>query len=104
MGMNARSWQLMLTVELDGHSKEKLEPGKSRPQIDHEKFGQLDGKAKWGMLQDGFWWPECFQAYKAIGQSMLFPNILFISIINSAFVAVVLAAGLTGAPVLLAHG
>lgn len=75
-----------------------------RPALNPEKFGPFDKKAQYGVFQHGFWPKECWQAIIAICQSMLFPNIFFISIINSAFVATVLAAGLTGSPVLLAKG
>lgn len=91
-------------LSLGGEPAEPLEDVQDRPSLDPARYSPLDRMAKYGCFQHGIWWKDCLSAMKATAVSIFFPGVLYISILNSAFVAAGLSGGTGIAPALLAYG
>lgn len=89
------------TQELRGEPLEPLEPGKLKPDIDYVRYGRRTWWDEIGVFTMGFAWGRAWEAVLASLKSFFFPNIFWVIVLNGLFSAVSLAAGQTGAVVLL---
>lgn len=79
-------------------------PGEARPAPDYIRFNPRTWKTNIGIFNSGFQFKEAGQSMLDTVRTMVFPNILWIILLNSAFISINGAAGQTGSSVLLAAG
>jgi len=90
--------------ELNGKSLYYLSPGERRPRIDAATFGRRTAWSNFGFFQNGFEHREAGKSMLDTLRTMLFPNIIWVVVINSLFISIQGAAGQTGSSILIAMG
>lgn len=92
----------ILTQSIEGIPAVPLRPGQNRPDLDHVSYPPrawtddiklFQCKVDWRSGTDALW--ACFRTF-------FYPHMLFVTLLNSAVIAMALAAGYTAAPQLLA--
>ena len=109
----ALSWVLLLLFvpetrwlrtleELDGESPYPLPAGEYRPRLDPATYGGRNLKSNFGISMGGYDWRWAGAALYNTMKSAFFPNIIWMVLVNSVFMAITNSAYQLGAPVLLA--
>ena len=93
-----------LTCITDGQPVYPLQEGESRPRLDYMAYGQRTLRTEVGFFQNGFENKLAVQSMIDTLRSTFFPNVLWVTAINSMFIAVNNAAGQVGSAVLIAAG
>lgn len=91
-----------LTISPDGISSVPLREGQIRPDIDYENYTPRTWKEDLKLFQCKVNWNEGLTAFWDCIRTFFYPHIFFITLLNSAVIALALAAGYTVAPQLLA--
>ncbi|PQK13626.1 hypothetical protein BB8028_0004g05570 [Beauveria bassiana] len=79
-----------------------LRPGQNRPDIDHVSYPPRRFKDDIKLFQCKVDWTSGIDALLACFRTFFYPHMLFVTLLNSAVIAMALAAGYTTAPQLLA--
>ncbi|KAJ6784710.1 hypothetical protein PWT90_00453 [Aphanocladium album] len=88
--------------ENNGFPTVPLQPGQTRPDIDHVSYPPRRYKDDLKLFQCKIDWRSGFTALWDCLRTFFYPHMLFITLLNSAVIALALAAGYTTAPQLLA--
>ncbi|KAI9662568.1 MAG: hypothetical protein M1821_008735 [Bathelium mastoideum] len=107
------SWVLLLlfvpetrwmrtSEELNGESPYPLPAGQYRPPLDPARYGKRNFKSNFGILTGKYDWNWAGSALLNTMKSALFPNIIWMVLVNSIFMSITNSAYQLGAPVLLA--
>lgn len=94
----------MLTLRSDGQPVYPLRAGETRPRLDYMAYGQRTRWTDLGFFQNGFEHKAAAKSMLDTLRTMIFPNILWVIIVNSIFISVNGAAGQVGSSVLIAAG
>ncbi|KAL2876156.1 hypothetical protein SGCOL_008699 [Colletotrichum sp. CLE4] len=90
--------------ELAGKEVYPLRPGETRPRIDESTFRPRSNWDEFGIFNYGYEWKEAKQSVIDMFKTTLFPNIIWVIIINSILVSMQGAAGQVGSSLLIAAG
>ncbi|WYZ39290.1 hypothetical protein EsH8_III_001204 [Colletotrichum jinshuiense] len=90
--------------ELAGKEVYPLRPGENRPRIDETTFRPRSNWDEFGIFNYGYEWKEAKQSVIDMFKTFLFPNIIWVIIINSILVSMQGAAGQVGSSILIAAG
>lgn len=81
-----------------------LQPGETRPRLDVKRYGPRTNKTDFGVFTVSIEWHRARHAVWETLKTTIFPNILWIIIVNSLFISTQGAAGQVGSAVLIAAG
>ena len=95
---------LRTSEELNGESPYPLLAGEYRPRLDPATYGNRTFKSNFGMFMGNYDWRWAGSALYNTLRSAAFPNIIWMLLVNSVFMAIVNSAYQLGAPALLAAG
>ncbi|TQN69605.1 putative MFS-type transporter [Colletotrichum shisoi] len=90
--------------ELAGKEVYPLRPGETRPRIDEVTFRPRSNWDEFGLFNYGYEWKEAKQSTIDMLKTTLFPNIIWVIIINSILVSMQGAAGQVASSLLIAAG
>jgi MFS family permease len=90
--------------ELAGKPVYKLHLDETRPRIDTDTFTARTARTDFGFFQNGIENKEAVKSMVDTVRTMFFPSVLWVIMVNSAFISVQNAAGQTGSSVLIAAG
>ncbi|OAQ97761.1 hypothetical protein LLEC1_00548 [Akanthomyces lecanii] len=79
-----------------------LRPGQKRPYLDHVSYPPRSWRDDLKLFQCKIDWRSGIDALAACFRTFFYPHMLFVTLLNSAVIAMALAAGYTAAPQLLA--
>ncbi|KAF1808702.1 MFS general substrate transporter [Eremomyces bilateralis CBS 781.70] len=91
-------------AELSGKSLYPLAPGEPRPALDYSQFGPRTLGTDFGIMNFGYQFKEAGQSMLDTVRTMVFPNMIWAILVNSAIISIYNAAAQTGSTVLLAAG
>lgn len=97
---------MMLTPSafIAGKAVFPLQPGETRPRLDVRRYGPRTNKSDFGVFTVSVEWHRARHAVWETLKTTLFPNIIWIIIVNSLFISTQGAAGQVGSAVLIAAG
>lgn len=81
-----------------------LHPGEARPRLDVKRFGPRTNKTDFGVFTVAPAWSRARRSIWDTAKTCLFPNVLWVILVNSAFISAQGAAGQVGSAVLIAAG
>lgn len=90
--------------ELAGKPIYQLQPGETRPRLDPVAFSPRTAWTDFGVFQNGFEHKEAGKSMIDTVRTMFFPSVVWVIMVNSAFISIQNAAGQTGSSVLIAAG
>ncbi|KAE9568166.1 hypothetical protein CGMCC3_g15735 [Colletotrichum fructicola] len=90
--------------ELAGKEVYPLRPGETRPRIDESAFRPRSNWDEFGIMNYGYEWKAAKQSIWDMLKTTVFPNIIWVIMINSILVSLQGAAGQVGSSILIAAG